>query len=160
MRLILAAAILSLSVVPFVGGSVFADASSQAVLDRHVAAMKAGNLNAVMADYADNTLVIAPHGIAPGQTNVAGNDVFSGKANARKLFAVLTDKDHVPGAKAMTVSYEQRGNDVTLMHWVQFKVKPEQVSGTDTWIIRGGKVIAQIVAVDPAPAPMMMMKKK
>ena len=155
MRLILAAAILSLSAT-----ATFAAGSAQAVLDRHVAAMKAGNLNAVMADYADNTLVIAPHGIAPGQTNVAGNDVFSGKANARKLFAVLTDKDHNPGAKAMTVSYEQRGNDVTLMHWVQFKGKPEQVSGTDTWIIRGGKVIAQIVAVDPAPAPMMMMKKK
>ena len=155
MRLVLAAAILSLS-----AAATFAADSAQAVLDRHVAAMKAGNLNAVMADYADNTLVIAPHGIAPGQTNVAGNDVFSGKANARKLFAVLTDKDHNPGAKAMTVSYEQRGNDVTLMHWVQFKGKPEQVSGTDTWIIRGGKVIAQIVAVDPAPAPMMMMKKK
>jgi len=155
MRLVLAAAILSLS-----AAATFSADSAQAVLDRHVAAMKAGNLNAVMADYADNTLVIAPHGIAPGQTNVAGNDVFSGKANARKLFAVLTDKDHNPGAKAMTVSYEQRGNDVTLMHWVQFKGKPEQVSGTDTWIIRGGKVIAQIVAVDPAPAPMMMMKKK
>jgi ketosteroid isomerase-like protein len=155
MRLVLAAAFLSLSAT-----AVFADATSQAVLDRHVAAMKAGNLNAVMADYADNTLVIAPHGIAPGQTNVAGNDVFSGKANARKLFAVLTDKDHNPGAKAMTVTYEQRGNDVTLMHWVQFKGKPNQVSGTDTWIIRGGKVIAQFVAVDPAPAPMMMMKKK
>ena len=155
MRLVLAAAILSLS-----AATAFAADSAQTVLDRHVAAMKAGNLDAVMADYADNTLVIAPHGIAPGQTNVAGNDVFSGKANARKLFAVLTDKDHNPGAKAMTVSYEQRGNDVTLMHWVQFKGKPEQVSGTDTWIIRGGKVIAQIVAVDPAPAPMMMMKKK
>ena len=155
MRLVLAAAILSLS-----AATAFAADSAQTVLDRHVAAMKAGNLDAVMADYADNTLVIAPHGIAPGQTNVAGNDVFSGKANARKLFAVLTDKDHTAGSRAMTVTYESRGNDVTLMHWVQFKGKPNQVSGTDTWIIRGGKVIAQFVAVDPAPAPMMMMKKK
>jgi ketosteroid isomerase-like protein len=152
MRLILATAILSLSVVSLMGGAAFADASSQAVLDRHVAAMKAGSLDGVMADYADNVLVVAPHGIAPGQTNVAGNDVFSGKAEARKLFAVLTDKDHSAAMKSMTSSYEQRGNDVTLMHWVQFKGKPEQVSGTDTWIIRGGKVITQVVAVDPAPA--------
>lgn len=151
---ILAAVIVSLS-----AGAACAADSAQVVLDRHVAAMKAANLDGVMADYADNTLVIAPHGIAPGQKGVAGNDVFSGKAEARKLFAVLTDKDHNPGAKAMTVTYEQRGNDVTLMHWVQFKGKPEQVSGTDTWIIRGGKVIAQIVAVDPAPAPMAMKKK-
>jgi len=146
MRLVLAAALLSLST------AAFAADSSQAVLDRHVAAMKAGNLDGVMADYADNALVIAPHGIAPGQTNVAGNDVFSGKANIRKFFAVLTDKDHNPGAKSMIVTYESRGNDVTLMHWVQFKGKPEQVVGTDTWVIRGGKVITQVVAVDPAPA--------
>jgi hypothetical protein len=58
------------------------------------------------------------------------------------------------------VTYESRGNDVTLMHWVQFKGQPNQVAGTDTWIIRGGKVVAQFVAVDPAPAPAMMMKKK
>ena len=78
----------------------------------------------------------------------------------RKLFSVLTDKDHVPGNKTMQIRYEKASPDTTIMHWVQFKGKPNQVSGTDTWIIRGGKVIAQFVAVDPAPAPMMMMKKK
>jgi len=154
MRLILAAAILSLSAT-----AVFADATSQAVLDRHVAAMKAGSLDGVMADYADNTLVIAPHGIAPGQASVAGNDVFSGKANARKLFAVLTDKNHSAAMKSMTSTFEQRGNDVTLMKWVQFKGQPNQVSGTDTWVIRGGKVVTQVVAVDPAPSAMAMKKK-
>lgn len=155
MRLVLAAAILSLS-----AAAAFAADSAQAVLDHHVKAMTAGDLDAVMADYADNALLIAPHGIAPGQTNVAGNDVFSGKANIRKFFAVLTDKAHNPAFHEMTSTFENRGNDVMLMHWVQFKGQPTQVSGTDTWIIRGGKVIAQFVAVDPAPAPMMMMKKK
>ena len=146
MRLLIAAAILSLS-----AGTAFAADSSQAVLDRHVKAMTAGNLDAVMADYADNALLVAPHGIAPGQTNVAGNDVFSGKANIRKFFAVLTDKDHNPAFKTMTSTFEPRGNDVTLMHWMQNKGKPDQVSGTDTWVIRGGKVITQVVAIDPAP---------
>jgi len=103
--------------------------------------------------------VIAPHGIAPGQTNVSGNDVFAGKANIRKFFAVLTDKDHNPGAKSMTVKYESRGNDTIIMRWVQFAGTPNQVAGNDTWVIRGGKVIAQIVAVDPAP-PAMTMKKQ
>ena len=88
MRLVLAAAILSLT-----AGSAFAADSAQAVLDHHVAQMKAGSLDGVMADYADNAVVIAPHGIAPGQTNVSGNDVFAGKANIRKFFAVLTDND-------------------------------------------------------------------
>jgi ketosteroid isomerase-like protein len=146
MRLFVAAAILSLT-----AGMAFAADTSQAVLDRHVAAMKAGNLDAVMADYADNAVVIAPHGIAPGQTSVSGNDVFAGKANIRKFFAVLTDKDHNPGAKAMTVKYETRGNDTTIMRWVQFGGTKQEVAGNDTWVIRDGKVIAQVVAVDPAP---------
>ena len=151
---ILAAVIVSLS-----AGAACAADSAQVVLDRHVAAMKAANLDAVMADYADDALLVAPPGIAPGQTNVSGNDVFSGKANIRKFFAVLTDKAHNPAFHQMTATFESRGNDVTLMHWVQFGGQPQQVSGTDTWIIRGGKVIAQIVAVDPAPAPMAMKKK-
>lgn len=150
MRLVLAAAILSLSIVPLVGGAAVAAESAQAVLDHHVKAMTAGDLDAVMADYADNALLVAPHGIAPGQTNVAGNDVFSGKANIRKFFAVLTDKAHNPAFHEMTSTFESRGNDVMLMKWVQFKGKPNEVAGTDTWIIRDGKVIAQIVAVEPA----------
>lgn len=155
MRLVLAAALLTLGTT-----AAFADATSQAVLDRHVAAMKAGNLDAVMADYADDVLVIAPHGIAPGQVSVAGNDVFAGKANARKLFAVLTGKGSSAAMASMTATYEQRGSDVVLMKWVQFKGQPNQVSGTDTWVIRGGKIITQVVAVDPAPpAPAMMMMK-
>jgi hypothetical protein len=145
MRIALAAAILTLAAC-----AAFAADTSQAVLDRHVAAMKAGNLDAVMADYADNALVIAPHGIAPGQTSVSGNDVFSGKANARKLFAVLTDKDHAAAMKSMTSKYETRGNDVTIMRWVQFPGTKQEVAGNDTWIIRDGKVISQVVAVDPA----------
>jgi ketosteroid isomerase-like protein len=112
--------------------------------------MKKGDLNGVMADYADDAMVIAPHGIATGQPDVSGNDVFAGKDNARKFFAVLTDKDHVKGSRAMQTQYESRGHDVTLMHWVQFKGTPQEVRGTDTWIIRGGKVIAQVVAVEPA----------
>lgn len=147
MRFYIAAAIVSLT-----AGMAFAADPSQMVLDHHVKAMTAGDLDAVMADYADDALLVAPHGIAPGQTNVSGNDVFSGKANIRKFFAVLTDKAHNPAFHQMTATFESRGNDVTLMHWVQFGGQPQQVSGTDTWIIRGGKVIVQIVAVDPAPA--------
>ena len=147
MRLAIAAVLFSLTAT----AAIAAD-SPQAVLDHHVKAMTAGDLDAVMADYADDALLVAPHGIAPGQSNVSGNDVFSGKANIRKFFAVLTDKDHNPSFKTMTSTFESRGNDVMLMKWMQNKGKPDQVSGTDTWIIRGGKVITQVVAVDAAPA--------
>ena len=120
------------------------------ILDRHVAAMKKGDLETVMADYADNAVVIAPHGIAPGQEAALANDVFPGKSNVRKLFSVLTDKDHVGGNRTMTTRYEARGNDVTLMYWEQNKGTPQEVSGVDFFVIRGDKIVFQDVTVDTA----------
>lgn len=162
MRVLLATAILSLGAIAACSSDSKSNVaatsttstgdSAEVVLNRHVAAMKAGDLAAVMADYADDTVVIAPNGIAPGEPNVAGFNVFDGKANASKLFAVLTNKDNAAGMASMTTTYEHKGSDVTLMHWVQFDGTPKKVSGTDVWVIRGGKVISQTVLLDPAPA--------
>jgi hypothetical protein len=137
---------------PAVTASPAAVDSAQVVLDRHVAAMKAGDLAAVMADYADNAVVMAPHGIAPGETNVSGFNVFDGKANITKLFTVLTNKDNAAGMASMTTTYEFKGSDVVVMPWVQFKGEPKEVSGTDVWVIRDGKVQNQTVFVNAAPA--------
>ena len=126
--------------------------SAEVILNRHVAGMKAGDLAAVMADYADDAVVIAPNGIAPGETNEAGFNVFDGKANISKLFAVLTNKDNAAGMASMTSTFEPKGSDVTLMHWVQFEGTPKKVSGTDVFVIRNGKVISQTVLVNPPPA--------
>ena len=165
MRLLLATAILSVSAltacsteskteVPATSSTATTTTadSAEVILNRHVAAMKAGDLAAVMADYADDALVIAPHGIAPGETNVAGFNVFDGKANISKLFAVLTNKDNAEGMASMTSTYEPKGSDVTLMHWVQFEGTPKKISGSDVFVIRNGKVISQTVLVNPPPA--------
>jgi len=143
-KILIVAGLLSLC-----SGAAFADAAT-AVLDHHVAAMKKGDLEAVLSDYADNAVIVTPHGIAPGQKEVSGADVFAGKAQARKLFATLTDRDHNAGARSMTTRYEPAGNDTTLMHWVQFKGTPKEVSGTDVWVIRDGKVVFQSVLIDAA----------
>jgi hypothetical protein len=164
MRLLLATAILSVSAITACSTDSKTDVaattstststadSAEVILNRHVAAMKAGDLAAVMADYADDALVIAPHGIAPGETNVAGFNVFDGKTNISKLFAVLTNKDNAAGMASMTSKYEPKGSDVTLMHWMQFEGTPKQVSGTDVFVIRNGKVVSQTVLVNPPPA--------
>jgi ABC-type glycerol-3-phosphate transport system substrate-binding protein len=162
MRLLLAAAILSLSAITACSGDSTADStaavtatatadSAQTILDRHVAAMKAGDLEAVMADYADNAVVIAPNGIAAGEVNVGGFNVFDGKANISRLFAVLAGKDNTAAMASMTTTYEFKGNDVVLMPWVQFKGEPNEASGTDVWVIRDGKVQSQTVLPNAAP---------
>jgi ketosteroid isomerase-like protein len=165
MRILLATAILSLGAIAACSGNGKTDAaatpaaatptntgdSAEVVLNRHVAAMKASDLAAVMADYADDAVVIAPNGIAPGEPNVAGFNVFVGKDNITKLFTVLAGKGNAEAMGSMTTTYENKGSDVTLMRWVQFEGTPKKVSGTDVWVIRNGKVISQTVLVDPAP---------
>lgn len=119
-----------------------AAAADTKVIDHHVAAMKAGNLEGVLSDYAANAVVVTPPGLANA------NGVFVG-ANIRALFSVLTDKDHVPGNKSMQTRYESAGPDTTVMYWVQDKGTPKEVSGHDVFVIRGGKVVFQSVTVDP-----------
>ena len=162
MRLLLAAAILSLGAIAACSADNSTNAadtaanstadSAEVVLNRHVAAMKAGDLTAVMDDYADNAVVIAPHGIVPGEADMGGFNVFDGKAKISTLFAVLTNKDNAAGMASMTTTYEARGNDVTLMRWVQFAGTPQELSGTDVFVIRGGKVLSQAVLLNPPPA--------
>ena len=105
--------------------------------------MKSGNLGGVMADYAPDAVVVTPAGM------VSPSGVFAGK-DVRKLFSVLTDKDHVPGNKTMQTRYDAVSPDTTIMHWVQFKGTAQEISGYDVFVIRGGKVAFQAVIVNPA----------
>jgi hypothetical protein len=120
-------------------GSAMADTK---VLEHHVAQMKTGNLEAVLSDYAPNAVIVTP----PGAMSKSG--VFIGK-DARTLFAILTNKENLPGNKTMQVSYENLGPDTTLMRWVQYKGTPKQLSGHDVFVVRGGKIVFQTVSIDP-----------
>ena len=137
LKIVHAAILLSLA------GAGAAWAADTKILDHHVASMKAGDLEGVLSDYAPDAVVVTP----PGLANASG--VFVG-ADTRKLFSVLTDKDHVPGNKTMQTRYESAGADTTLMYWVQFKGTPKEVAGHDVFVVRGGKVVFQSVIVDPA----------
>ncbi|WP_420139861.1 hypothetical protein [Sphingomonas sp.] len=129
------------------GASAVAAATPTQVVAHHVAAMKKGDLRAIMSDYAANTIVITPPGLVAGQpAREAG--VFVG-ARARAVFATLTDKDHHPGVRTMQSSIAPAGPDVARLRWVQFKGTPQQVSGEDIFVVRAGKIAYQAILVDP-----------
>ena len=123
-------------------------ATATQVVAHHVAAMKKGNLAAIMSDYAGNTVVIAPPGLVRGQS-AKGVGVFVG-ADARRVFATLIDKDHHPGVRTMETSIAPAGPDAARLKWVQFKGTPQQVSGEDIFVVRGGKITYQAILPDPA----------
>jgi ketosteroid isomerase-like protein len=112
--------------------------------------MKTGDLEKVMSDYADDTVVITPPGLVPGQTPANAPGVYSGKANARKVFTVLTGKGSIDGIRSMETVVEPIGGDVALLRWMQFRGTPKQVSGVDVFVVRGDKVVVQDIVLDAA----------
>ena len=128
-----------------------ADRTPEQVVKDHVAAMKTANVDAVMRDYAADTVVITPPGLVPTQQPATGPGVYSGIANARKVFTVLTGSGSIAGIRAMETTVEPLGGDVALLHWVQFRGTPQQVSGTDVFVVRHGRVVVQDIIVDASP---------
>jgi len=113
------------------------------VLDHHVANMKSGNLEQVLTDYSPYAVVVVPAGM------VTPDGVFVG-AEVRTLFRFLTNKDNLPGNKTMQTRYQNVGPDTSIMHWVQYKGTPKEVSGYDVFVTRDGKILFQTVIVNPA----------
>jgi hypothetical protein len=118
-------------------------AADTKVLDHHVANMKAGNLEQVLSDYAPYSVVVVPAGM------VTPDGVFVG-SETRTLFRFLTNKDNLPGNKTMQTRYQNVGPDTSIMHWVQYKGTPKEVSGYDVFVTRDGKIVFQTVIVNSA----------
>ena len=135
------AAILSTLLTAGAALPAFAAADTK-VLDHHVANMKSGNLEQVLADYTPYSVVVFPAGM------ITPDGVFVG-SEIRTLFRVLTGKDNLPGNKTMQTRYQSAGADTSIMHWVQFKGTPKEISGYDVFVVRDGKIVFQSVTINP-----------
>lgn len=123
--------------------------SAQVILDRHEQTIKAGDLDGVMADYADDAVLVAPAGVVAGEPDVGGMNVFFGKENIRKFFTVLTGAESLPAVQSMDATYDIREDGSAIMRWTQWPGTEKALSGTDVWVIRDGKIISQVVLVHP-----------
>ena len=118
-------------------------AADTKILDHHVANMKSGNLEGVLSDYAPYSVIVVPAGM------LTPDGVFVG-SEARTLFRFLTNKDNLPGNKTMQTRYQNVGPDTSIMHWVQYKGTPKELSGYDVFVTRDGKIVFQTVIVNAA----------
>lgn len=119
------------------------------IVDRHVVEIMKGNLPGLMADYADDAVVVTPPGLMPS-AHSASPGVFVGKDQIRKVFAVLTDKDHIGPVRSMVPRVETLPQGVAILHWVQFRGTPKEGSGEDVFRIRDGKIVFQFLTVEAA----------
>jgi ketosteroid isomerase-like protein len=108
------------------------------VVAHHLAAFTHHDVEAVMSDYADDAIFIAP------------KQTVQGKAALRKMFeSFLTNNAPVFEVKVTA------DGDVGYEHWVMNPGKPDSMSGTDAFVVRHGKILFHtVVAVEPAsPKP-------
>ena len=122
-----------------------AESDMQAVLARHVTAVKAGDVEGVMADYADDaTMVLMPGDLWP-------KGALVGKAEVRKFFDWLKSPEIMPGLKSMVVTTEKIGPNTMYFHFTQWPGTPKEVKGYDIYTFRDGKIVFQTTFVTDAP---------
>jgi ketosteroid isomerase-like protein len=102
----------------------------QEVFAHHARALGAGNLDEIVADYADDSVVITPGG------------VMRGKDGVRAAFVKLLDD--LPNA-AWDLKTQILEGDVLFLEWVADSAVSRADDGVDTFLFRDGMIAVQTI---------------
>jgi ketosteroid isomerase-like protein len=112
---------------------------TKAVLDHQFAAFSAGSADEVLKDFADDSVLITPDGVSKGHAAI--------HAAYSALFAGLFQ----PGTYDFTLDAMHIEGEVAYIAWRANCAAAEVPMGTDTFVVRNGKIVAQTFAakIDP-----------
>jgi ketosteroid isomerase-like protein len=113
--------------------------STKQIVDHHLQAFLAGDLDETMKDYTDASAFISPNGIAHGRDEIQA--VFT------RLYGGL----FAPGSYAFTLDFEHTEGDVAFILWHADCAGAAIPIGTDTLVIRDGAIATQTVALKVEP---------
>jgi ketosteroid isomerase-like protein len=102
----------------------------QEIFGHHGQALAAGDLDGILADYADDSVVITPAGIARGRDDI------------REIFARLLDD--LPNA-AWDLKTQILDGEVLFLEWAADSVASRVDDGVDTFVFRNGMIWAQTI---------------
>jgi uncharacterized protein (TIGR02246 family) len=103
------------------------------VLDEHLAAFGSGNVDAILSHYAPDAVIMVP------------GSVKRGHAEIRAMFEGLVKEFGQPGVTFEMVNSDVDG-ETALIVWKAETGKAVYEMGTDTFIVRDGKIVTQTVA--------------
>ena len=106
----------------------------QDVFAHHGKALAAGDLDEIVADYADDSVVITAAGVARGRDGV------------RKVFVKLLDD--LPNA-AWDLKTQVLDGDVLFLEWAADSAVNRVDDGVDTFVFRDGMISAQTIRYTP-----------
>ena len=110
--------------------------SSKAVLEHHLQSVGAGNLDEIMADYAADAVLYTPTG------------PLRGTAEIRGFFTALPDILPPGFWENFKMVRQDVEGEVAYMVWAS---EPGYPLGTDTFIIRDGRIVIQTFAAHTVP---------
>jgi hypothetical protein len=108
----------------------------QEVFTHHGKALAAGDLNEIVVDYADDSVLITSAGAARGKDEI-------GQAFAKLL-------DDLPNA-AWDLKTQIFAGDVLFLEWTADSAVNRVNDGVDTFVFRDGMIWAQTVRYTPQP---------
>ena len=113
--------------------------STKEVLDRHLKCLGAGDLAGFLADYASDVVVFRPLGFA------GAGGIARGLAEARPAFAALF-AEFSPGSTRFEVRQQEIEGDYAYILWEAETAENIYEVGSDTYVIKGGKIVFQSFA--------------
>ena len=108
----------------------------QEVFAHHGQALGAGDLDEIVVDYADDSVLITPAGVARGKDGI------------RKAFAKVLDD--LPNA-TWDLKNQIFEGDVLFLEWAADSAINRVDDGVDTFVFRDGMIWAQTVRYTPRP---------
>lgn len=110
-----------------------AESMTKTVLDKHLAAFGAGDVDAILANYASDAVIMVPGSVKRGHKDI------------RPMFEGLVAEFGQPDVTFEMLNQDVNG-EVALIVWKAETGKAVYELGTDTFVIRNGKIVQQTVA--------------
>jgi ketosteroid isomerase-like protein len=121
-----------------------APASPAEIVKAHVAA--GGNLDKIMADYADDAVVLQAGRVLQGKAAIRA--FYAKMFPARPAGTAPVASSATPRAPAMKVTRVWQEGDTGFVNWEMGAVK-----ATEDFVVRDGKIAVQAVFMNGAPRP-------
>jgi uncharacterized protein (TIGR02246 family) len=113
--------------------------ATQDVLDHHIAAFGAGDADEMLKDYTDDSVLMTANGM------------IRGREGLREAFADLLSGLFAPGTYEFTMDAVHVEGDVAYIVWHATCASADVPLGTDTLLVRDGKIAVQTFTakIDP-----------
>ena len=107
---------------------------TEKTLLRHWQAFEAGDIEALMADYAEDAVLITPDGALKGQAQI------------QSLFVQMFTNMFPPDKTSLNLAKQVVDGEIAYILWSGSSPHYNAPFATDTFVIRDGKIVAQTFA--------------